>query len=150
MASTSVRVDWPALKEAQAGIGPIAVVQPVIGAFLRGGATRKAGSVIAGAVDPIDPSKPTAVVTVVCPAAGRDPARIVERVLTGPTRHEFPPQDLSGETSCVQLRDVVPSNTLRGGPYRYTLRVLSGDTALVEAEREFVVVTGESETGEPP
>ncbi len=150
VASSSLRLDWPALREARVGVGPIAIVQPVVGAFLRSGVTRTAGSVIAGAGDPVDPSRPTAIVTVACPAASRTAPRIVERALTGPTRHEFPPQDLTGESSCVQLRDVVPSNTLRGGPYRYVLRVVAGDETLVEAEREFVVVTGAPEAEEEP
>jgi VWFA-related protein len=150
VASSSLKLDWPALKEAHAGIGPIAVVQPVVGAFLRGDATRKSGSVIARDGDPVDPSRPTAVVTVVCPAGNKEATRIVERVLTGPTLHEFPPQDMTGEAACVQLRDVVPSNTLRGGPYRYVLRVVAGEETLAEATREFVVVTGEPASEEEP
>jgi len=142
VASSSVRIEWPALRASQPGIGPIAVVQPVAGAFLRGSATRTTGSVIAAAEDPVDAAKPTAVLAIVCPGGARSAPRIVERALHGPTEHEFPAQDLTGETTCAQLRDVVPSNTLRHGPYRYVLRVVSGERTLVEAEREIVVVDG--------
>ena len=146
VSSRSTRLSWPALRASDAGVGPIAVVQPTIGAFVRGGATRRTGSVYVGVDEPIDPTKPTAAITIVCPGGARGAPRIVERTLDGPTEHEFPPQDMTGETECAQLRDVVPSNTLHGGPYRYVVRVVTGARTLVEREREMVVVgpAGES------
>ncbi len=140
VSSQSQRVSWPKLRPSAAGIGPIAVAQPTVGAFLRGGATRHTGSISVGADEPVDATRPTAMVTVVCPGGAHAASRVVERALHGPTEHEFPPQDMSGETACAQLRDVVPSNTMHEGPYRYVLRVVEGARTLVESEREIIVV----------
>jgi hypothetical protein len=88
-------------------------------------------------------TRPAAFVGLVC-RGKRKEAVTVRRRLTGESQHEFPDLELdaTGER-CAQLRDVVPSNSLRPGYYRYEVVVLdpAGKTR-DEGHRDFAVEPG--------
>ena len=67
--------------------------------------------------------------------------------MVGLSAHDFPDLDLGGEheAPCAQIRDVVPSNTLRPGYYHYDVRVLSEREELASGTREFVVLAPEAD-----
>jgi hypothetical protein len=90
--------------------------------------------------DPLWNSRPAAFVGLVC-RGKRGGALRAERRLVGDTVHEFPDLHLDAEEQeCAQVRDVVPSNTLRPGFYRYEIRVSNDDGILGEGRREFVAL----------
>ena len=90
--------------------------------------------------EPVFSSRPTAFVGIVCHGKGGEPVR-AERRLVGDKVHEFPEQELEiEEQSCVQVRDVIPSNTLMPGYYRYEVRVRREARIVDEGRREFVAL----------
>jgi VWFA-related protein len=140
VASSEIEFDWPQLKGGQTTVGPIALLQPASGAFLREGRTRGTGSLFVATEDPLWNSRPAAFVGLVC-RGKREEALRAERRLVGDTVHEFPDLHLDAEgQECAQVRDVVPSNTLRPGFYRYEIRVSNDDGILGEGRREFVAL----------
>jgi len=138
VASSEIDFDWPQLKGPDPRVGPIVVLQPASGAFLREGQTRGSGSLLVPESDPLFTSRPTAFVAIVCRGKGRQSVR-VERRLVGDKVHEFPDLELEiDEQPCAQVRDVIPSNTLMSGYYRYEIQVREDDEILGEGRRDFV------------
>ena len=144
VASTRVLVDWPSLGHGgDAAVGPIAVLHPAAGAFVRGGRTRASGSVLIPDASPLSTTEPAAFVGLVCRGKRSDPVRVARR-LVGETSHGFPDLEIvHDDQPCAQIRDVVPSNTLRPGYYRYEVRVLSGEQTLANGRRDFVALAPE-------
>lgn len=140
VASSETKIDWPQLKGGDPRVGPIVVLQPAAGAFLREGNTRGSGSLFVPESDPVFTSRPTAFVGIVCRGKGRE-AVWAERRLVGDKVHEFPAQELEvDEQSCAQVRDVIPSNTLMPGYYRYEIRLRQNESVLEVGQREFVAL----------
>lgn len=141
VASTRSDGMWPDPSDDQAGIGPLAVVQPINAAFARDGETRRSGNLVYGESDRISADQPTAVVGVVCRSGSvRGPVRI-ERSLVGETEVNFPVTEFPNSTSepCVPIRDLVPPRTLGEGLYRYVVRVYDQRKELAIAERSIAV-----------
>src|SRR4029079_16646815 len=94
--------------DALAVIVPPVVLQPGLGAFTRDGETRKSGSFVRGKDDRLDPSRPMALVALVCrPQHIRRPLQL-SRVLEGASPVEFPPVTLElGDDRCGQIRDMI-------------------------------------------
>ena len=85
-----------------------------------------------------------AFVGIVCRGKGRQSVR-VERRLVGDKVHEFPDLELEiDDEPCAQVRDVVPSNTLMPGYYRYEIRVRENGEILGEGQRDFVALTAQT------
>ncbi len=141
IASQEITLDWPDDSELPATVGPIALLQPSSGAFLRAGETRSSGSLARDRSDPIFLDRPTALIGLVCRNRRRGGAVRVERRLVGNSAVDLPPLsfDLS-EDRCAQLRDLLRENTLVPGAYRYEVRVLQHDRVVDERSREFVIV----------
>ena len=140
VASSETEIDWPQLKGGAPRVGPIVVLQPASGAFLREGQTRRSGSLFIPESDPVFTSRPTAFVGIVCRGKGRQPVG-AERRLVGDRVHEFPDLELENdEQSCAQVRDVIPSNTLTPGFYRYEIRLRQDDSIVEVGQREFVAL----------
>jgi hypothetical protein len=140
VASSEIDLDWPQLKGPNPRVGPIVVLQPASGAFLREGQTRGSGSLFVPESDPLFTSRPTAFVGIVCRGKGRQSVR-VERRLVGDKVHEFPDLELEiDEQPCAQVRDVIPSNTLASGYYRYEIQVRENGEILGEGRRDFVAL----------
>jgi VWFA-related protein len=121
--------------------GPIVLLQPGTGAFLRGEDTRTSGSVAWSDSEPIDAGRPTVLMGLVCRGKRmRDPLR-VERSLTGEATVPFPPLDIDLEDDrCAQVRDLIPTGSMGPGQYRYLLRAMRDGETLHECVREFHAV----------
>jgi hypothetical protein len=74
---------WPDPEDALAEIVQPVVLQPGPGAFTRDGQTRKSGSLVHGKDDPLDASRPTALVALVCRSKMVKTPLDVTRVLEG-------------------------------------------------------------------
>jgi hypothetical protein len=138
--SYHVEGTWPRPDDALAVIVPPVVLQPGLGAFTRDGETRKSGSFVRGKDDRLDPSRPMALVALVCrPKHIRRPLQL-SRVLEGASPVEFPPVTLElGDDRCGQIRDMIPAKTLGPGRYQYRIVVRENGTMLGSAETSFVV-----------
>jgi len=142
VASSETDIDWPQLKGGVPRVGPIVVLQPASGAFLRDGQTRGSGSLFVPDSDPVFTSRPAAFVGIVCRGKGRQSVR-AERRLVGDRVHEFPDLELEiDEQPCAQVRDVIPSNTLTPGFYRYEIQLRQDDSIVEVGQREFVALDG--------
>jgi VWFA-related protein len=142
--SGRVRSDWPRPEAGPAAVGPIAVLQPHVAAFSRDGVMRGTGSVAFPEDTPVNTTRPTALVGLVCRGKAREDVVVVERTLVGDSSIDFPPIELDlAEHPCAQVRDVIPAETLGPGVYRYELRVLRAGEVLSENGRLF-------SAGEPP
>lgn len=140
IASSQTDFDWPQLKGGDPRVGPIVVLQPASGAFLREGQTRRSGSLFVPESDPLFTSRPTAFVGIVCRGKGRQSVT-AERRLIGDKVHEFPALELElDDQPCAQVRDVIPSNTLTSGYYRYEIQLRQGGSILETGQREFVAL----------
>jgi VWFA-related protein len=138
IASNQSRVEWPSVGGA---VGPIALLQPSAGAFLRDDQTRLQGSLARAPEHPVLTELPTAFVGLVC--RGKKPGGRfeVERSLVGNSTVDFDPLSFDlKDARCAQVRDVVSANTLRAGYYHYDLRVSRDGEPLNESRREFVAV----------
>jgi VWFA-related protein len=138
VASNQSRLDWPAVVGAA---GPIALLQPSAGVYLRDGETRLHGSMARAQEQPVLTELPTAFVGLVCRGRKAGGVFEVERSLVGDSRVDFDPLILDlQEDRCAQVRDVVSADSLRPGYYHYDLRVSQNGKLLNENRREFVAV----------
>jgi VWFA-related protein len=143
--SEHVQLLWPDPDRRPVTCGPVALLQPSVGAFVRAGTTRSAGSLARADDEPVQTDLPTALMGLVC-RSRRDPGPLrVERVLIGEAAVEFPSLEfeLAGER-CAQIRDLIPADSLGPGLYRYVLRALSGGKVLDEIARDFTATSPES------
>jgi len=133
-------VSWPDPDDQAATCGPIAVLQPTPGAFLRDGITRTEGSLARAMEEPLDSELPTALMGLVCRGRKRQGRLLVERTLTGESRVVFPPLEFElDKDRCAQIRDVIPAGVLGPGAYRYSVRAIRDERALDETSRDFHV-----------
>jgi VWFA-related protein len=138
--SGDAELDLPDPDRGEASVLPVAVLQPVAGAFVREGDTRTRGSLAHVASDAIDRTRPTAFVGLVCRGRKQHEALVVERTLVGASSVAFPPVTLDGgEERCAQLRDVVPAKVLMPGHYRYEIRVVRDGRELSSIGRDMLV-----------
>lgn len=138
--SNRLRVDWPEPDLRHAVGTPIALVQPVPGAFLREGQTRTQGSLARAESESIDGALPAALMSLVCRSPRQRGFVLVERALVGIATVDFPPLEFDlGDDLCAQVRDVIPGRTLAPGDYSYQVRVAQGGAAVHHAERGFRV-----------
>jgi hypothetical protein len=143
VASTEVRFEWPQLKDAGTRVGPIVLMQPVTGAFMRQGETRLSGSLLVAGENPIMATRPAAFVGLVCRGKRNESVR-VERRIVGDSTLDFPDLELDADDDrCAQVRDVVPSNSLPAGYYRYRVVLLASGKKVDEGHRDFVVLAGD-------
>lgn len=139
IASRTLEGAWPDLRDVPAAVGPIALLQPSVGAFERDGATHKKGSLALGERDPVRREAATAMVSLVCRGEGvRTPLEVVRR-LTGETSVDFQPIELDPPDTCAQVRDLIRPNTMGAGEFRYEILVLQGGKELARGERRFAV-----------
>jgi len=138
VASNESWVEWPNVVGA---VGPIALLQPSAGAFLRDGETRLHGSLARAPEHPVLTELPTAFVALVCRGKKPGGSFEVERSLVGNATIDFDPLSFElQDDRCAQVRDVVSANTLRPGYYHYDLRVSRDGEPINENRREFVAV----------
>lgn len=132
--------NWPDPNETAAMVGPIAVIQPTAGAFLRGTEMRRSGSLGLGETKVLRTDRPTALIGIVCRAKSRKGATRIERRLVGALNSsaDFEPMEVElDKDRCVQIRDVIPAGVMTGGGFRYEVRVLAEEGELASAVRSF-------------
>lgn len=138
--SDRLELVWPDPNRHAVSVGPITLLQPIAGAFMREGRTRVSGSLARAEADPVQRELPTALVGLICHGRRRSGALNVERSLVGVAPMEFPALEFDArEDRCVQFRDLVPPDAVDPGTYRYEVRVKSGEDSDAAA-REFVVL----------
>ncbi len=131
---------WPDPGDALAAVVQPVVLQPGPGAFTRDGQSRKSGSLVHGKNDPLDASRPTALIALVCRSKMVKTALDVTRVLEGASPVEFPPLSLDlKDERCGQVRDMIPAKTLGPGRYHYRIVVREKGTEIGSGETSFVV-----------
>ncbi len=138
--SARVQINWPDPDERRITTVPVSVLQPETAAFVRVKDQRSSGSLARPADDAIDPTRPTALVGLICRDKRTKGSLDVERTLEGSSSVEFPPLafELVGDR-CAQIRDVIPARSLLPGAYRYAVRVLHNGELADEHIRQFLV-----------
>ena len=137
--SERFQVDWPDPRGGVELCGPIALLQPRVGAFSRAGETRSSGSLARSDSDAIRTDRPAALMGLVCRGRRNEEPLSVERSLVGERHVDFPILQVAFEEArCAQIRDLIPADSLRAGFYRYEVRVLRDGAVIDETSREFV------------
>jgi VWFA-related protein len=135
-----LRGTWPDPDDASITIGSVALLQPADALFLRDEVVKKRGLFIYGEEQPIATDRLTVLITLVCTDGSREgnPVRIM-RSLTGFDATNFPEVeiDLSGDDRCIQVRDLVPAQTITEGVLTYAVRVLDDTGRLSTQEHVF-------------
>ena len=131
----------PDPRDADATVGPLAVLQPAAGAFLRDGDQRSLGPLARTAQDTVLTDRPTAVVGLVCRNRPEKDLFEVHRTLEGESSVEFPTLLLEAqEERCTQVRDLIPTRMMTSGGFRYELRVTANGEPIVENAIEFFAI----------
>jgi VWFA-related protein len=132
-----VEGDWP-LRDDGAAIGPIAVIQPADGVFVRDGETRTRGALARASGELLRTDLPTALVGLVCRGPTKKKILSVQRILIGESETLFPDMEIDfGEERCAQIRDLIPASTMTPGSFTYRVRLLDGESEMALAERTF-------------
>jgi len=132
--------EWPDADDAPASLGPIAVLQPEVGAFLRDTVLRRDGSLALGENGVARPDRPTALVSIICRGRTQKRPFVVERHLVGESAVEFEPQELDlGEDRCAVFQDIIKAGTMTDGGFEYKVQVMRDEEELASATREFLV-----------
>ncbi len=138
--SEHLRIDWPAPDLERAVGAPIALVQPTPGAFLRDNRTRTSGSLARSLEEPIDASRPTVLMSLVCRSQVQKGTLSIGRILSGSATLSFPLLEFDlGEDLCAQVRDLIPEETLAPGAYSYEVLVSQDGAPLHRASLDFRV-----------
>ena len=131
---------WPDPNEQPAAVGPIAVLQPEIGAFLRDGQTRNRGALALGGTDVVRTDRPTALIALVCRAKNNRRPLTLERSLSGENEVSFDPVTIPSEERCLQIRDGVPAGALGAGELEYRVRVIENGVEIARGESRILAV----------
>lgn len=140
VATASHEAVWPdPMKDDRAGIGPVAVLQPREGVFLRDAEIRSSGVLALGETEALCVDSPTVIVGIVCRRRPNKATLRLHRRLVGDLSAEFPPTDLEpSDESCVQFQDRIPEGAISPGAFVYEIRLLDGDEEIAMARRAFV------------
>jgi VWFA-related protein len=87
--SEHIAVEWPEPNRTPSLIGPVALLQPTAGAFLRGGNGRSSGSLAHREIDPVVTDRPVALIALVCQGWGKLSGISVDRRLVCDAPVEF-------------------------------------------------------------
>ena len=137
---------WPDPDAAEATLGPIAVLQPSAGAYLRDGKSATTGTRAQADQDPVRTDLPTAIIAIVCRGKHVTGPLHVERRLEGETAVEFPALDMDmGADRCAQIRDLIPAGSMAAEPgsvgsFKYVVAI-STTVDLAKAERSFFAIS---------
>ena len=139
VATARIEADWDDPDDEPASVGPLAILQPSEGAFLRDGRISTQGALARGAADGARTDLPTVIVGLVCRSRSNKKTLRIERQLVGESPVEFPHIDFEpGEERCAQILDSIPEGMMTAGGFVYELRVLQDDEEVAAARREFV------------
>ena len=139
VATTRIEADWADPDAEPASVGPLAILQPSPGAFLRDGRIRTEGALARSEAEGARTDLPTVIVGLVCRSRANKKAVRVERRLVGESTVGFPVIEFPhGDDRCAQVVDSIPERTMTAGGFTYELRVLLDDEEIAVARREFV------------
>lgn len=137
------RIDgnWPDPDAAPATVGPIALLQPEAGAFLRESDTRREGSVGLPIERTALPDKDTALVGIVCRGKSTRRKLVVERKLVGASSVDFPTEAIDfGDDRCAMFSDLINAGVMTPGSFRYEVRVKQAGQPVASGTRHFTVL----------
>jgi hypothetical protein len=145
IARAELEADWPDPDAEEVTLGPLTLLQPSEGAFLRDGELRRSGSLGRTSTEHIEPGLPTAVIGLICrdkSKKSKNAGLVVQRRLIGETEASFTDLELSDSgIRCIQLRDIIRAGTLTEGRFTYELKVVDKSAReLVTASLEFSAV----------
>ncbi len=141
--SRRIEAEWPKLESSLAALGPIAVVQRAVGAFLRNGQKKNSGPLIRQEADVLRPDVETAFIGIVCRSRDQSGPLEVDRRLVGDTEAPFEKMVVDlGSDRCAVFQDRVVPGSMAEGSFRYSVRVLDRGQEVARAERSFVVLGG--------
>ncbi|MBD3867320.1 MAG: hypothetical protein IFK94_04260 [Acidobacteria bacterium] len=147
--SRKLEGNWPNPNKLPVTLSPIVVLQPEIAAFLRNGILREDGPLGYREQEPVDTTRPTAMVGLVCRSKNNRNDLTVLRTLSGDTEAEFPPLQFdAGGDRCVQYRDMVPPDLMTDGEFRFLVTVLEKGEIIATTERTFAAVGNGTEVSE--
>jgi VWFA-related protein len=148
LATSQIDGDWPDPDAAPCTVGPIAVLQPSSGAFLREGKLSTRGALGKDDVQPAHTDLPTVLVGLVCRNRFAKERLRVERRLVGDEPADFPPIELDlRKERCAQIRDSIPAGMMTAGGFVYEIRVLQDGEELAAGSREFGALGTETASG---
>ena len=145
IARAEIEDDWPDPDAEEVTLGPLTLLQPSEGAFLRDGKLRRSGSIGRTSAEPVEPGLPAAVIGLVCRDDSRKTKKaglVVSRRLIGDTEAPFTDLELSDSgIRCIQLRDIIRAGTMTEGRFTYELKVVDKtDRELTTSTLEFAAV----------
>jgi len=139
--STRVEGSLPDPDDGEPFVASIVMLQRAAGAFVRGEATRTAGSLAHNDRHWLRPDRPVGILALVC-GNKRAEGITAARGLEGASEVSFDPVELEfGEERCGLLVDSIDANVLTSGRFSYAVDLNRGPDTVVEAVRDFLVVS---------
>jgi hypothetical protein len=142
VANVRLEGSWPDPEQAPVTFGPLAVLQPASGAFLRGSEVRLSGSRALSAEESGRTDRPTAVIGIVCRDRGHKGTMRLERRLVGDADSAAPfatlRPDLRDER-CAVFSDLIPAGVMSAGAFTYEIRAYDRDAELGTTTHSFSV-----------
>jgi hypothetical protein len=131
---------WPDPDAARATVVQPSVLQSEEAAFTRDGKVGSSAAILHREGDPLDRSRSTDLVALVCRGKKVKSTFEVERAVLGGDAMSFPALtlDLGGER-CGQIHDVIPAHALAAGPYRHRIIVRENGVEIARGEASFMV-----------
>jgi tetratricopeptide (TPR) repeat protein len=123
--STGVQlyIDWPEPTAKPVVVGSIAVMQPLEALFVRSETVVRVGPVNQVAQQPIDPARPTYMVSLVCRGNVFGRVYVQSQLAGGSTRGTGSHEPALEHDPCAQIRDLIPASKFPIGTARYELQV---------------------------
>ena len=136
--SRKLEGNWPNPNKLPVSLSPIVVMQPESAAFLRDGVLRERGPLGYREQEPVQTSRPTAMVGLVCRSKNNRNDLTILRRLSGDTEADFPSLQFdAGGDRCVQYRDMIPADVMTDGEFRFLVTVLEKGEIIATTERNF-------------
>jgi VWFA-related protein len=140
IASRRIESGWPDPDASLASIGPIAIVQRAVGAFLRNGQAKESGPLLQDEDDPLRADVETAFIGIVCRSRDQRGPLEVDRRLVGEVEAPFEKMIVDlGSDRCAIFQDRVVPGSMAEGSFRYAVRVFDRGQEVARAERSFFV-----------
>ncbi len=141
--STKVTGTLPDPDEAEPFVASIVMLQRAAGAFVRGEATKTAGSIAYGDTHWLRPDRPVGILALVC-GNKRAEGLTAARSLEGASEVSFDAVDLDfSQERCGLLVDSIDANVLTSGRFSYAVKLARGTDSVASTVHDFLVVSDE-------
>ena len=148
--STRVEGEWPDPADGKATVGPIALVQPSSGIFVRGEGHRPQGAFGRADRDWVRADLPATLLAIVCRDRSHMRTVEVDRRLEGDSIAGFPPLTVDpAKGSCFLIGDTIPADMMTEGAFHYAVSVRYKDDEIASGRREFVAVGADPTVAKP-